>query len=462
MQPSERDPSEQITRANDGRRPPSPSANRSDSHLPHQLSHDTGGAFTLLVDEGSATPAAGVELTSVGVASATADEDRAQQLSSSSVVTGRRFSAGCLDKCGFYAFLIIFYVCSKGLSQLFANYVANQEHLAAPIYLTTCEYAMWVLLGSIHRFTLDQPPEEPSEADGLLDAANSSSSIVVDESTPCECDCRCRKCRQRYRPPVVEVWPTWRVSVAYLIGELTKTVLEVMTVAQVELSLALVLLATAPLFSILFRGIFERKRPKPNEWIIVLLVSTGLMLRIPEIQHASVGSVFGGLISAAAAAWISSFKSLIFDPPTAPHVLNYMYRFGPLLVTASLILCVSVEIPALKVAFRNRDESIETLAFGMLFALLAAPSSVVSKRLQKWLGSFQRTLLGVANNVLVAFISVALASTGITPLMVIGSLFVFAAPAANYIDWGNVRQKVERWTSSMSARPQRPPPQALL
>jgi len=222
---------------------------------------------------------------------------------------------------------------------------------------------------------------------------------------------------------------------AYVGGELIKTVLEVTTVTNVELSLALLLLATAPLFSILFRFIFERKRPKATEGLVVVLVTVGLLMRIPDITQAPIGGIFGGLISAAAAAWISSFKSLIFDPPTAPHVLSYMYRFGPMLWLASFILCLASEMSRLQTAFRSTDESIETLSFGILFAILAAPSSVVSKRLQRMLGSFHRTLLGVLNNVLVALVSMSvLSSTPITPLTILGSLLVFASPLANFVD----------------------------
>ena len=417
------------------------------------------------------------------------------------------------SRVGFYAFLIVFYIGSKGLSQLFASYVASQEHMSAPIYLSTCEYLMWVILGAIHNFTIDLestwvPPSKgvetltnvdkempqvhsaaaatgsssssssaaaaasssssasPSDVELALmspGAADSASAALLDGhqeepstgglqltqrhavqaaaagsgsgsgSVPghqCQCACPCAKCRH-----VAEVYPSRRITVLYLCGELVKTVLEVIAVSGVELSLALVLLATAPLFSILFRFVVEHKYPTAKEGYIVLLVSIGLAMRIPEISSAPFAAVAAGLVSAASAAWISSFKSLIFDPPTAPHVLSYMYRFGPVLFSACLVLCVSTEMSALKVAFRNTDESIETLAFGMMFALLAAPSSVVSKRLQKLLGSFQRTLLGVINNVVVALVSlVIISSTKPSALAVIGSLFVFLSPAVHYVE----------------------------
>jgi hypothetical protein len=66
-------------------------------------------------------------------------------------------------------------------------------------------------------------------------------------------------------------------------------------------------------------------------------VIVGLSVRIPEIHSASLLGVIGGLISAVSAAWISSFKSLIFDPKDAPHVLQYFYTFGPVLFVASMI-----------------------------------------------------------------------------------------------------------------------------
>jgi hypothetical protein len=411
----------------------------------------------------------------------------------------------------------VFYIGSKGLSQLFASYVASREHLAAPIYLTACEYAMWMVLGSIHNFTLElettsvpHPPNvvevEPlpehiaaaraadeSAGAAVEDAAanepsTSASSIpsydpdsspdielavvppvraksgegnngpvqrraVLESSHPpalesvaalpvgrrpiinsCGCSCTCMKCS---KPP--ERYPSFRITACYLIGELVKTILEVVTVASVELSLALVLLATAPLFSVLFRFLLEHKRPTLQEACIIVIVFIGLGMRIPEIGNAPVGAVIGGLVSAASAAWISSFKSLIFDPPTAPHVLSYMYRFGPLLCVVTSVIMISTELSTLKHAFRSTDEAIETLSFGLMFAMLAAPSSVVSKRLQKLLGSFQRTLLGVANNVLVALVSIAvLGSADPTPLAIIGSLCVFLSPAIHFVN-------VEKW-----------------
>lgn len=241
-----------------------------------------------------------------------------------------------------------------------------------------------------------------------------------------------------------------RITACYLCGELVKTILEVITVASVELSLALVLLATAPLFSVLFRFVLERQRPTAQECVIVMVVFVGLAMRIPEITSAPVGAIIGGLVSAASAAWISSFKSLIFDPPTAPHVLAFMYRFGPLLCCVTTVLMIATEMKTLKHAFRDTDESIETLSFGLMFAMLAAPSSVVSKRLQKLLGSFQRTLLGVANNVLVALVSIGvLNSTEPTTLAILGSLCVFLSPAIHFVDVNKWARRT--WTAAQRA-----------
>jgi hypothetical protein len=489
------------------------------------------------------------------------------------------------SRLSFYLFLIVFYVGWKGLSQLFASYLSNgPRQFKAPIYLTTCEYALWTILGSIHTFTkepeteaaeireqelekeeeeeeeeekhehgqnnnnnnnnnnrssmrrqslsrdilteryttfdpnpslqmplltqatdlltLKQQPkteEEEQQIDAAMSANFSPSSTPSDETSlrsaspsprprspsgeiaielqnissnaghedtllegsvpssaetagPLTSEARLRIPAESaaltklaspplrhadLRPPAI--WPSWRVTFGYLSGELVKTVFEVLTVVHVEMSLALVLLATAPFFSVIFRAIFERKRPTLNEIVIIIIVLIGLLMRIPDIQDADFLAVLGGLVSAASAAWISSFKSLIFDPPRAPHVLDYMTRFGPVLMLCSLILSLIKEMDELKARFDGLEATTDTFAVGFLFAMLAAPASVVSKRLQRLLGSFQRTLLSVLNNVIVAFVSIAVASSvgassTVSVASILGSIFVFCSPAVNFID----------------------------
>jgi hypothetical protein len=133
------------------------------------------------------------------------------------------------------------------------------------------------------------------------------------------------------------------------------------------------------------------------------------------------------------------------DPADAPHILTYMYRFGPILMGTCLLICLAAEMPALRVCFRSTDESVETIAFGMLFAMLAAPSSVVSKRLQRLLGSFQRTLLGVCNNIVVAIVSVGIINggAGVTALSIVGSCIVFLSPGVQFIDFEGLMKRAK-------------------
>jgi hypothetical protein len=108
----------------------------------------------------------------------------------------------------------------------------------------------------------------------------------------------------------------------------------------------------------------------------------------------------------------------------------------------------------LRSSFGTQDDALESLAFGLLFGLLAAPSSVVSKRLQKLLGSFQRTLLGVCNNIFVALISIAVSlsssNSNLTAASVIGSIIVFMSPGVGFVDFNKWRAKVIKLTYSKS------------